>query len=340
MRRGMVARLLWPLSLLFRCIVALRRLGYRKGWFKSVRLPVPVVVVGNIFVGGTGKTPVVIWLVEALKRAGFHPGVISRGYGSSGKIPAEVLHSSKPSETGDEPLLIKKATDAPTFVCPKRVEAAEALLKAYPTVNVIISDDGLQHYSLHRDVELAVVGARGLGNGWVLPAGPLREPPSRLDEVDAIVLNATEDIVTSSTPRYVATSGFTNAVNYATGEIVSLDTLSRMQFKKGLKAVAMAGIAVPERFFSMLKAHGLEVRPIALPDHYDYSKNPFKDCEADLIFITEKDAVKCRKHADLKNDERIFVVPLETKLDKFLVDFVEKKITAAAKKSKEAAQQL
>ena len=229
---------------------------------------------------------------------------------------------------------------ASTFVCPKRVEAAEALLKAYPTVNVIISDDGLQHYSLHRDVELAVVGARGLGNGWVLPAGPLREPPSRLDEVDAIVLNATEDIVTSSTPRYVATSGFTNAVNYATGEIVSLDTLSRMQFKKGLKAVAMAGIAVPERFFSMLKAHGLEVRPIALPDHYDYSKNPFKDCEADLIFITEKDAVKCRKHADLKNDERIFVVPLETKLDKFLVDFVEKKITAAAKKSKEAAQQL
>ena len=129
-------------------------------------------------------------------------------------------------------------------------------------------------------------------------------------------------------------------INYATGEIVSLDTLSRMQFKKGLKAVAMAGIAVPERFFSMLKAHGLEVRPIALPDHYDYSKNPFKDCEADLIFITEKDAVKCRKHADLKKDERIYVVPLETKLDKFLVDFVEKKITAAAKKSKEAVQQL
>ena len=167
------------------------------------------------------------------------------------------------------------------------------MLKAYPTVNVIISDDGLQHYSLHRDVELAVVGARGLGNGWVLPAGPLREPPSRLDEVDAIVLNATEDVVTSSTPRYVATSGFTNAINYATGEIVSLDTLSRMQFKKGLKAVAMAGIAVPERFFSMLKAHGLEVRPIALPDHYDYSKNPLQRLRSrSTSFITEKDAVK------------------------------------------------
>lgn len=113
-----------------------------------------------------------------------------------------------------------------------------------------------------------------------------------------------------------------------------------MQFKKGLKAVAMAGIAVPERFFSMLKAHGLEVRPIALPDHYDYSKNPFKDCEADLIFITEKDAVKCRKHADLKKDERIYVVRWKPSSTNFLWILIEKKITAAAKKSKEAAQQL
>jgi len=334
-RKGLISWLLLPASAVFLSMAASRR---RKTI--PVKVGVPVVVVGNIYVGGTGKTPVTIALVKDLKERGWNPGIISRGYRGKAESPVEVRLDSNPDIVGDEPLLIKKATDTPTFVCPKRVAAAEALLKAYPTVNVIISDDGLQHYSLHRDVELAVVGARGLGNGWVLPAGPLREPPSRLDEVDAIVLNATEDVVTSSTPRYVATSGFTNAINYATGEIVSLDTLSRMQFKKGLKAVAMAGIAVPERFFSMLKAHGLEVRPIALPDHYDYSKNPFKDCEADLIFITEKDAVKCRKHADLKKDERIYVVPLETKLDKFLVDFVEKKITAAAKKSKEAAQQL
>ena len=286
-RKGLISWLLLPASAVFLSMAASRR---RKT--VPVKVGVPVVVVGNIYVGGTGKTPVTIALVKDLKERGWNPGVISRGYRGKAESPVEVRLDSNPDIVGDEPLLIKKATDAPTFVCPKRVEAAEALLKAYPTVNVIISDDGLQHYSLHRDVELAVVGARGLGNGWVLPAGPLREPPSRLDEVDAIVLNATEDIVTSSTPRYVATSGFTNAVNYATGEIVSLDTLSRMQFKKGLKAVAMAGIAVPERFFSMLKAHGLEVRPIALPDHYDYSKNPFKDCEADLIFITEKDAVK------------------------------------------------
>lgn len=136
-----------------------------------VKVGVPVVVVGNIYVGGTGKTPVTIALVKDLKERGWNPGVISRGYRGKAESPVEVRLDSNPDIVGDEPLLIKKATDAPTFVCPKRVEAAEALLKAYPTVNVIISDDGLQHYSLHRDVELAVVGARGLGNGWVLPAG-------------------------------------------------------------------------------------------------------------------------------------------------------------------------
>ena len=168
----------------------------------------------------------------------------------------------------------------------------------------------------------------------MLPAGPLRERPARLDEVDAIVLNATEDVVTSSTPRYAATSGFSDAINYASGEKITLDTLARMQAKKQLKADAMAGIAVPDRFFSMLRAHDLEINPIPLPDHYSFTKNPFAESKADLIFITEKDAVKCRKHPEIKNDERIYVVPLETQLDKFLVDFIEKKITAASERYK------
>lgn len=331
-RRGLISWLLLPASAIFMWAA-----GSRKRKAVPVSVSVPVVVVGNIYVGGTGKTPVTIALVNELKQRGWNPGVISRGYKGEAKSPIEVKPNSNPDLVGDEPLLIQKSTGSPTFVCPKRVDAAKALLAAYPTVDVIISDDGLQHYSLGRDVELAVVGARGLGNGWVLPAGPLREPVSRLDKVDAIVLNATEDVITSPTPRYVATNGFTNAVNYATGEVVALDTLSRIQFKKNLKGAAMAGIAVPERFFSMLKAHGLEVKPVPLPDHYDYSKNPFKDCDADLIFITEKDAVKCGKHKELKEDERIYVVPLEIKLDKFLVDFVEKKITAAAQKIKAAA---
>lgn len=330
-RKGLISWLLLPASAVF-----LWGAAYRRRKAKPINVGVPVVIVGNIYVGGTGKTPVTIALTNELKARGWNPGVISRGYKGAADSPVEVLPDSNPDIVGDEPLLIKKSTGVPTFVCPKRVEAARALLKAYPAVNVIISDDGLQHYALQRDVELAVVGARGLGNGWVLPAGPLREPPSRLDEVDAIVLNATEDIVDSPTPRYVATSGFTEAVNYVTGETVSLETLSRMQFKKNLKAAAIAGIAVPERFFSMLKAHGLDITPVALPDHYDYSKNPFKDIDADLIFITEKDAVKCRKHVELKEDKRIYVVPLETKLDKFLIDFVEKKIEAASKQIKES----
>ncbi len=294
---------------------------------QAVKINVPVVVVGNIYVGGTGKTPVTISLVKSLEERGWKPGVISRGYRGKADSPVEVETTSNPDIVGDEPLLIKRSAKVPTFVCTKRVEAAKALLKKYPDVNVIISDDGLQHYSLARDVELAVVGARGLGNGWVLPAGPLREPPSRLDEVDAIVLNATEDVVSSSTPRYVATSGIHNAVNYSTGEVISLEALSRMQFKKHLKAIAMAGIAVPGRFFSMLRAHGLEVEDIALPDHYSYEDNPFKDVKCDLIFITEKDAVKFRKHPEIKKDPRIYVVPLETKLDSYLIDFIERKIS-------------
>ena len=321
-RKGLLSWLLLPASAIFLAVAKSRREKT-----KPTRVRVPVVVVGNIYVGGTGKTPVTIALVKALKERGWNPGVISRGYKGSAQEAIEVRTDSNPDIVGDEPLLIKKATNVPTFVCPKRVDAAKQLLKAYPDVDVIISDDGLQHYQLARDVELAVVGARGLGNGWVLPAGPLREPPSRLDEVDAIVLNATEDVVSSTTPRYVATSGFSHAVNYSTGESVSLDTLSRMQFKKDLKAAALAGIAVPGRFFSMLRAHGLRIEDQALPDHYDYAKNPFKDLKADLIFITEKDAVKCRKHPEIKSDPRIYVVPLETKLDHYLIDYIERKIS-------------
>lgn len=321
-KRSLLSWLLLPASAIFMMTAASRR---KKTL--PTKIDVPVVVVGNIYVGGTGKTPVTISLVRSLEERGWKPGVISRGYKGKAESPTEVETNSNPDIVGDEPLLIKRSTNVPTFVCTQRVEAAKALLKKYPEVNLIISDDGLQHYALARDVELAVVGARGLGNGWVLPAGPLREPPSRLDEVDAIVLNATEDVVSSTTPRYVATSGINNAVNYATGEVISLEALSRMQFKKQLKAIAMAGIAVPGRFFSMLRAHGLNIQEIALPDHYGYKDNPFKNIECDLIFITEKDAVKFRKHPEIKKDSRIFVVPLETKLDNYLIDFIEKKIS-------------
>lgn len=326
-RKGLISWLLLPASGLYLLGSKLRRA-------KTIprKVSVPVIVVGNIYIGGTGKTPVTIALVKALEEKGWHPGVISRGYQGKAEKPVEVFPDSNPDIVGDEPLLIKKSTNVPTVVCPVRYEAAQTLLKTHPEVDLIISDDGLQHYDLARDVELAVVGARGLGNGWVLPAGPLREPPSRLTEVDAIVLNATDDIITSPKPRYAATSGLRIAVNYSNGEVVNLDTLARMQFKKELKATAVAGIAVPGRFFSMLRAHDLDIQELALPDHYDYNKNPFKDLDADLIFITEKDAVKCRKHPEIHSDPRIWVVPLEMVLDKHLIDFIDQKIEPLRKK--------
>ena len=161
MRRGSIAWFLWPFSLVFGMVVAIRRYGYRKKWLKSVRLPVPVVIVGNIFVGGTGKTPMVIWLVKLLQKAGFHPGVISRGYGTSNGSPVEVSSSSKASEIGDEPLLIVQKARCPLVVCRNRVEAGRFLLEKHTEVDIIVSDDGMQHYALERDVEIMLFDGRG-----------------------------------------------------------------------------------------------------------------------------------------------------------------------------------
>jgi len=179
MKRGLFSALLWPLSLLFRLVVAFRRFAYKNRWFKSYRLPVPVLIVGNVFVGGTGKTPLVIWLVDTLRKAGFNPGVISRGYGASNDDPALVTDHSKSDRAGDEPLLIVSKTGCSLVVCRNRVKAGLFLLSHHPEVDIIISDDGMQHYALARDVEIMLFDGRGGGNGWMLPAGPLREPVSR-----------------------------------------------------------------------------------------------------------------------------------------------------------------
>jgi tetraacyldisaccharide 4'-kinase len=319
--KNLISFLLLPASAVFWAVSQLKRHNA-----DPVKLPVPVIVVGNIYIGGTGKTPVTIALVRELQKRGWTPGVISRGYRGRTEEPVKVQSDSNPDIVGDEPLLIYRSTLVPTYVHSTRVLAAKELLKNYPEVDVIVSDDGLQHYALDRDFELAVVGARGLGNGWVLPAGPLRETPGRLNSVDAIVLNATDEVLCSPTPRYAATSGLQTAVNYATGEVVQLDTLSRMQSKKRLTASAVAGIALPNRFFSMLRAHNLQIKEIPLADHYGFDSNPFEKIDSDMIFLTEKDAVKCRKHPKLKSDERLWVVPLEMVLDKHLIDQIEQKI--------------
>ncbi len=333
--RGLVPILLSPLSLVFRAVSEWKR---RKSVAKSV--PVPVVVVGNIYVGGTGKTPVTIALVRALREKGWTPGVISRGYGRSEDDVRLVTPNADAMLTGDEPLLIAQETKAPVAVSRYRYRAAQKLLELHPEVDLIISDDGLQHHALARDFEIAVVGARGLGNGWVLPAGPLRESPARLDTVDAIVLNTpNETIVTSRTPRFAASSCFDVCRQLATGATASIDELSeRLAASKG-KALAAAGIASPGRFFAMIRAHDIEPEELPLPDHYDFEKNPFVGHEADLILITGKDAVKCARHPDLAKDERIWVVGLELKLDDYLIELIDERCRqkAAPHTKKESA---
>ncbi len=311
MRRGLVARLLWPLSLLFRLVVAVRRFGYRKGWFKSVRLPVPVVVVGNIFVGGTGKTPVVIWLVDVLKRAGFHPGVISRGYGASGNLPREVLHSSRPSEAGDEPLLIVQKTGCPLVVCRNRAEAGRHLLSLHPEVDIIVSDDGMQHYALKRDVEIMLFDSRGGGNQWMLPAGPLREPLSR--KGDFTIING-RNYPSPGNPIYTPELYRMQLKNDRVEQLVDRNRCMRLADMQG-EIVAAAGIGNPARFFNTLRQAGLSFSEMPLPDHFDFSFNPFAQVRADRILITEKDAVKCAQIAGLKDDGRLWVVPVRAEFD-------------------------
>ena len=316
-KRGLLACALSPLSLVFLSAARKRRKN-----LVPKALPVPVVVVGNIYVGGTGKTPVTIALVKELIRRGWRPAVISRGFGRKDELPKLVTPTSPAAEVGDEPLLIAQQAGVPVAVARDRVAAAHLILDKFPDCNLMISDDGLQHYGLARDVEIAVVGARGLGNGWVLPAGPLREPPSRLDEVDAIVLNATEDTFDSRTPRFAATAVLGQARSLDGAKSLDLDELAA----SGKTVRAAAGIAAPGRFFAMLRAHDIEGEMVELGDHFAFDSNPFKNAKEDIILITGKDAVKCRQHPELAKDERIYWVEYLVDIDPYLVDFIENKL--------------
>lgn len=316
--RGVLACLLWPLSLLFRLVVWLRQRAYRAGIFRSWKLPVPVVVVGNIFIGGTGKTPMVIWLVEVLKRAGFCPGVVSRGYGSASRQPQEVFPHSLPSLGGDEPLLIRMRTDCPVVVGRKRVEAALLLLRQHPEVDVIVSDDGLQHYAMQRDIEVVLFDGRGAGNGWMLPAGPLREPLSRRRDftvVNSLNYPAPGNLIYSPDIFLMQLRGEWAERLADRADRMTLAELSARARLEKWRVAAAAGIGNPVRFFLMLKAVFPEMAAYPLPDHFDYAVNPFERVQADLILITEKDAVKCVHSEAIAQDRRIWVVPAEAQLD-------------------------
>ncbi|MGL4268671.1 MAG: tetraacyldisaccharide 4'-kinase, partial [Plesiomonas sp.] len=254
--------LLLPLSAVFALLSGLRRLAFRIGLKQGWRSPVPVVVVGNITVGGNGKTPMVVWLVEQLQAQGYRPAVVSRGYGGKAETyPLLVTDAVSTAQAGDEPVLIRRRTGVPVAVAPQRSAAVQALLAAYPQqIDVIITDDGLQHYALARDVEIVIVdGMRRFGNGFLLPAGPLRETPQRLRSVSAVVVNGGE-AQDGEIPMHLAPDW---AVNLATGERRAVNTLPHI--------VAMAGIGHPPRFFATLRNLGAEPEHcVAFSDHQAY----------------------------------------------------------------------
>jgi len=292
-RTGAFTLLLAPLALLFSTASGLRRLAYRRGWLAAVSVGVPLIVVGNITAGGSGKTPLVIWLVNRLRSQGYRPGVVSRGYGGTVQGCVEVQPGSSPAEVGDEPLLIRTKTAAPVVVGRDRVAAARTLLAAHPGVDVIVSDDGLQHYRLHRDIELAVIdAATGLGNGWPLPAGPLREPASRLGSVDAVVQVVRGPVLPSPQPVASWRADYSAGQAYRLRDPLETVRLGELPPREWL---AVTGIGRPQGFFDMLQAHGVPFRPRAFPDHHAFKP---QDLPADgAVLMTEKDAVKCSSFA-------------------------------------------
>lgn len=276
---------LWPVSAVYLALARLRRTAYRRGWRPSVETAVPVIVVGNVSVGGTGKTPFVIWLAAQLAQRGRKVGIVTRGYRGKGTVwPQAVTADSDPAEVGDEPVLLARRTGCPVVAGPDRVACVEALLKA-SRLDVVISDDGLQHYRLARAFEIAVVdGARGMGNGLCLPAGPLREPPSRLAEVDAIVVNG---------------PGFGHAGVFRAEAVVTKVYSLKDGVERTLESFraepvhAVAGIGNPQRFFDLLIDADLEVEAHPLDDHAEITQDELTFDEPGAVLITEKDAVKC-----------------------------------------------
>jgi tetraacyldisaccharide 4'-kinase len=290
-----------PLGHAYQACAWARRAAYASGLFSVYRAVVPIIVVGNISVGGTGKTPLVIWLARKLRDFGFKPGIIGRGYrGVAKHWPQQVRADSDPVAVGDEAVLIAKRTGLPVAVGPNRGDAIEALRK-HSGANIIVSDDGLQHYAMARDIEVAVIdGIRRFGNGACLPAGPLREPVTRLERVDLIVTNGLA--ARGEFPmRYVASHVHRLA-----------DIPETVAFEKfSPKTVhAVAGIGYPERFFAMLKRSGFRVTPHAFPDHHRFTPEDLDFSDRAPVLMTEKDAVKCGHF----HDDRLWYVPIEVEL--------------------------
>ena len=336
-RRGPTSLLLWPLSWLYGLLLRARKLIQDTGLVRRKPISVPVIIVGNIRVGGTGKTPIVIALAERLEQLGWRPGIISRGYESSSKIsPLQVSSDSDPRLVGDEPVLIAKRTHDrfPIWIFPKRQKSIQSLLKHSPNVNVIISDDGLQHSGLARwpareggrDIEFVVRDGRGEGNRFLLPAGPLREPATRDRDATLFTGRAKDAVhqIGKQDEYFLGRRAFSLESNL--GKAYQLLNPSNTQTLTQIadtylpnKISAVAALGNPQRFFDDLRKQGVAGKCIPLPDHASYTAEFFAKIQAQCILITEKDAVKCTSITD----ERIWVVPLSLSLSDSLADWLQ-----------------
>lgn len=314
-QRGALACLLWPLSLLMGLLVRLRRGLYAARILPSGHPGVPVIVVGNVVAGGAGKTPVVMAVVRHLQARGWRPGVVSRGYGRSSTDCRAVLPDSPPSAAGDEPLLIARQCKVPVFVASQRLEAAQALRQSHPDIDIIVCDDGLQHLALARNIEVCVFNNDGVGNGWLLPAGPLREPWPR--PVDLVVHAGTAPKGCRA-PCFAMQRSLAPTAVRADGSQVPLHQLQTQPL------LALAGIARPRDFFALLQQSGLEPqRTLALPDHYDYDSWQRPSDKPYTLICTEKDAAKLwRLHPDA------LAVPLKVEIAPGFFEALDAKLAA------------
>ncbi|URJ24885.1 tetraacyldisaccharide 4'-kinase [Candidatus Blochmannia ocreatus (nom. nud.)] len=312
---------LLPLSWIYGLVSLINRISYQRGWRRVHRFSVPIVIIGNLTIGGNGKTPMVLWLVEQLKIRGWRVGVISRGYkGKSNNYPIVIDVNSHADECGDEPILLWKRTGVSVAVSPKRVDAVFALLRRHKELDVIISDDGLQHYALFRDIEWVIINSNlRFGNGCWLPAGPMRERISRLKKVQAIIINGFDYKVNAG--EILMQFFPSTAINILTGECKPINFLKNV--------VAIAGIGYPMKFFDTLRRFGLNpVRVISFADHYIYSEKTLVSLtkKDEILLMTEKDAVKCFDFAH----ENWWYVYLEVQINKIdtahLLSMVEDKI--------------
>jgi tetraacyldisaccharide 4'-kinase len=309
-RRGALALLLWPASFVFGLVVSARRFLYWARLFKSEHPGVPVIVVGNIVAGGSGKTPLAIWIAEFLKAKGWSPAIVARGYGGKESLPRAATIASDAADVGDEPIILSRRSGCPVWVGADRIAVIRALRHTHPEVDVVILDDGLQHYRLRRDVEIAVVDSRGFGNGLLLPAGPLREPARRLRRVDAVVAN-----------------GFSDPQKKFFSMKLEGETLHRMADSSdrrpasafaGQKIHAVAGIGDPNRFFLHLARLGIKPVPHPFPDHHPFTPQDLAFAGEEAVVMTETDAVNWRRAAR----PGWWVLPVTARLDASFGDWI------------------